>query len=128
MLPQNPKSKTWEGRIASIVLAVYKRKPVPGPVCVDLEFYFRRPKNHFGTGKNAHTLKDSVPYHPCSRGDVDKLARAVLDALTGDVLSNGGARIGEGLGRVRVVLGTEMDGRITASSTPTCSRSTTTSA
>ena len=52
----------------------------------------------------------------------------LLDALTGDVLSNGGARIGEGLGRVRVVLGTEMDGRITASSIPTCSRSTTTSA
>jgi PhoH-like ATPase len=35
-----------------------------------------------------------------------------LDALTGDVLSDAGARIGEGLGSVRVVIGGDLDARV----------------
>jgi len=38
-----------------------------------------------------------------------------LDVLTGDVLSEEGAEIGEGLGRVRVVLGGELDEKIRSS-------------
>ena len=35
-----------------------------------------------------------------------------IDAMTGDVMSNGGAPIGEGLGRIRIVLGGALDSRI----------------
>ena len=31
--------------------------PLTGPLEATLYFYFSRPKNHFGTGKNAHILK-----------------------------------------------------------------------
>lgn len=31
--------------------------PLTGPLEATLFFYFGRPKNHFGTGKNAHVLK-----------------------------------------------------------------------
>ena len=31
--------------------------PLTGPLEATLFFYFGRPKNHFGTGKNAHILK-----------------------------------------------------------------------
>ena len=54
-----------------------------GPVLVRLVFTVRRPKGHFGTGRNARRLKPTAPWYAASRPDLDKLARAVLDALTG---------------------------------------------
>lgn len=56
--------------------------PEPGPVQLELDFFFIRPKHHFGTGRNAGIVKESSPAFP-TRPDIDKLCRAVLDALTG---------------------------------------------
>ena len=42
----------------------------------------QRPKSHFGTGRNAGKLKPSAPKYPAVKPDVDKLSRAVHDALT----------------------------------------------
>ena len=55
------------------------------PVDLELTFYFKRPASHYGTGKNRDKLKPSAPEYPTSAavGDVDKLCRAVCDALTG---------------------------------------------
>jgi Holliday junction resolvase RusA-like endonuclease len=60
-----------------------------GPFCdasvgvsVDLAFYLARPKGHYGSGRNSHLLKPSAPARPTGpRSDVDKLGRAILDAL-----------------------------------------------
>lgn len=54
-----------------------------GPVTVSATFYFRRPKHHYGTGKNAGLLRDQAPPYPVGRGcgDLDKLQRAIGDAL-----------------------------------------------
>lgn len=52
-----------------------------GPLHVDLEFRLSRPKGHYGTGRNERRLKPSAPEHPAGKPDIDKLARAVLDAL-----------------------------------------------
>jgi Holliday junction resolvase RusA-like endonuclease len=41
-----------------------------------------RPNSHYGTGRNSDRLKDLAPLYPTSRPDVDKLTRAILDALT----------------------------------------------
>ena len=55
-------------------------------VVVQLTFFFTRPEGHYGTGRNANVLKDSSPLYPEKTGeDLDKLERAVLDALTGIV-------------------------------------------
>jgi Holliday junction resolvase RusA-like endonuclease len=54
-----------------------------GPVAIELAFRWPRPKGHFGTGRNAGVLKTSAPSWPAGPPDIDKLARAVLDALTG---------------------------------------------
>lgn len=56
-----------------------------GPVIVHVYFVFARPRSHYGTGRNASVLKASAPEHgpvTRNRADVDKLARAVLDAIT----------------------------------------------
>ena len=59
-------------------------EPIPAgqPCHVEVTFWFARPKNHYRTGRYAHLLRDDAPTRPTSRMDVDKLSRAVLDALT----------------------------------------------
>ena len=54
-------------------------------VSVRLMFFLPRPKAHFGTGRNEHQLKESAPVAPHVKPDIDKLTRAVLDALSGVV-------------------------------------------
>lgn len=56
---------------------------IDGPARVLLLFRFRRPKSHYGTGRNAGVVKASAPRFPVSRahGDGDKLERSTWDAL-----------------------------------------------
>lgn len=64
------------------------------PLVVDLIFTFMRPKNHYGTGRNATVLKPSAPPRPAGMPDLSKLARSTEDALTA-VLWKDDARITE---------------------------------
>jgi Holliday junction resolvase RusA-like endonuclease len=51
-------------------------------VQVEVAFYFTRPKSHYGTGRNANTLKASAPRYVATKPDLDKLLRSTFDALT----------------------------------------------
>ena len=78
--------KPWRQALGSAAIEQALAQDVPqftGPVVVRATFYFRRPKHHYRTGKNAHLLRDDAPAYPTSRGcgDLDKLQRAVGDAL-----------------------------------------------
>lgn len=53
-----------------------------GPIIIESFFYFKRPKSHFVNGKRGNRLKMSAPTYHMQTPDVDKLVRAVLDALT----------------------------------------------
>lgn len=64
----------WEARAAWA-----GRAALTGPVRVSLEFRLPRPKGHGGAGGS---LRPGAPLRPTTRPDLDKLARAVLDALT----------------------------------------------
>mmetsp|Transcript_17114 Transcript_17114/g.37376 ORF Transcript_17114/g.37376 Transcript_17114/m.37376 type:complete len:144 (+) Transcript_17114:885-1316(+) len=48
-----------------------------------LVFFFGRPKNHYGTGRNAGVLKSGVDVWHMKRKDLDNLVKFVLDALNG---------------------------------------------
>jgi Holliday junction resolvase RusA-like endonuclease len=50
---------------------------------MEICFHFRRPKGHFGTGKNNMRLKESAPEHHLQKPDVTKLVRCLEDALKG---------------------------------------------
>jgi Holliday junction resolvase RusA-like endonuclease len=52
------------------------------PVEVAITFHLPRPAAHYGTGRNAGVLKDTAPRWKPTMPDIDKLTRAVLDALT----------------------------------------------
>ena len=44
--------------------------PLNGAVEISLIFYFKRPKNHYRTGKNSHVLKDNADiWHRKRRGN-----------------------------------------------------------
>lgn len=59
-------------------------QPLEGPIHASVTFFLTRPKSHWRTGRNAHLLRDNAPARPTSRahGDIDKLIRSTLDALT----------------------------------------------
>lgn len=70
-------------RAALDLLSADEQRLATGSVLVDLAFRLPRPRSHYGTGRNAALLKSSAPIRPTTKPDLDKLARACLDALTG---------------------------------------------
>ena len=66
--------------------AMNGRELLTGPVVLQVSFFFRRPKSHYGSGKNANKLKASAPVEHTQAPDLDKLVRNVGDGLTGTVL------------------------------------------
>jgi Holliday junction resolvase RusA-like endonuclease len=82
----------WRDRIAAAVREVRGADALPltGPVAVALAFDLARPRGHYGTGRNADTLRASAPVAPTRAPDIDKLTRAVLDALTGPLYVDDG--------------------------------------
>lgn len=58
--------------------------PIKGPVSLTATFFFLRPRSHYRTGRFADVLRDDAPVFATSRacGDIDKLLRSTLDALT----------------------------------------------
>ena len=83
----NPATRPWRNAVAwEAKAAMNGTMPLAGPVRLDVVFYFPRPKSHFGSGRNAETLKPAAPTFHTAKPDVDKLCRAIGDSLTGIVL------------------------------------------
>lgn len=61
--------------------AAAQQCPVYGAIRVTIDYYFKRPKSHYGTGKNSNELKKSAPVFMTKRPDLDNLNKAVLDAM-----------------------------------------------
>lgn len=79
----NAKTEPWRVEVKHAAIAARgEAAPLRGAVEVDVCFVMPRPKHHYGTGRNAGVLRDGAPKWPTTRPDTDKLARALLDALT----------------------------------------------
>jgi crossover junction endodeoxyribonuclease RusA len=81
MVESSKHLQPWRDSVISAALRVGENVRFHGPVEVKLDFTFPRPANHYGTGRNAGILKKTSPEFKQSAPDIDKLARAVLDAL-----------------------------------------------
>ena len=86
MLESSKRLRPWRQDVRFAALA--RRPPdwdMTPPMRLDLVFWFARPASHYGTKNGITYLKANAPVHPVSArlGDIDKLSRAVLDALTG---------------------------------------------
>jgi crossover junction endodeoxyribonuclease RusA len=72
----------WRADVRQAVLdASNGSGPTLRPVTVRVDFVLPRPKGHYRTGRYAGMLRDSAPAHPAGKPDLDKLVRAVLDAI-----------------------------------------------
>lgn len=80
----SPGLKPWRDQVAQVAADAMRGQdgPFQGPVEAALTFHVARPKSHYGTGRNARTLKPQAPVHVTTRPDADRLARAVLDAIS----------------------------------------------
>ena len=72
-----------------------------GPLAITTTFYMPRPRYHYGTGRNADTLKPSAPTWVDKKPDIDKLLRSTLDALTQSGLIRDDAQIADIHARMR---------------------------
>jgi len=79
------RNKDWRAVVALAGKAAMEGNlPLTGSLAVWMTFILPRPKSHFGTGRNAHTLKPAFrDLGHTSKPDVLKLARSTEDALTG---------------------------------------------
>ena len=83
MVPASKKTKPWMQAVAGCVRAEYDGEVLKGPLSVDFQFRFLRPKSHYGSGRNAGHVKESAPLFPTGRPDRTKVMRSTEDALTG---------------------------------------------
>lgn len=72
----------WRRAITDEAIVAAKGRKLIGPIGVRAKFYFHRPLGHYGKGRNAGFVKASAPTYKTSAPDVDKLCRALGDALT----------------------------------------------
>jgi crossover junction endodeoxyribonuclease RusA len=78
----------WRTAIADYGAKAMKKqrlRPLPGPLSVEVRFTFPYRKSDYGTGRNEGKLKLTAPFRHSVRPDLDKLVRAVDDALKGIV-------------------------------------------
>jgi Holliday junction resolvase RusA-like endonuclease len=82
----NDNAREWKNLVADKAAETMRgQPPLEGPLAMLVTFYLRRPKSHYGSGRNAGRLKASAPFYPSTRPDTLKLTRAIEDALTGVV-------------------------------------------
>lgn len=74
----NENLKPWQATVA-LAASAAKLRPVDGAVKIEITFALPRPRGHYG--KNG--LLASAPKQPATKPDLDKLVRAIFDALTG---------------------------------------------
>ncbi len=75
--------KDWRADVKAAARPCFAEPVMAAALVVDITFYRARNKGHYGTGRNAGCVKDTAPAYPTVAPDVDKLSRAILDALTG---------------------------------------------
>lgn len=88
------KLKPWRYQVVSLLA----RHVPPGwdssaPITVTATFRLPRPQGHYGTGRNANQLKASAPEFHVTKPDLDKLQRAIGDAIEASGLVRGDQQI-----------------------------------
>lgn len=89
VIDQNGKAlKEWRDLVSRAAAASAELEgwvvPAPGaPIRVSIRIYHPRPKSHRNRDGSLNSKATAAPF---ARGDVDKLARAVLDAITGPAI------------------------------------------
>ncbi|MCC9686937.1 RusA family crossover junction endodeoxyribonuclease [Streptomyces sp. MNU103] len=84
LVESSKRVKPWRDDVVAACLRALPRgwTPLTGALEAEMVFTLTRPKTHFGTGRNADTVRPSAPLVPAGTPDLSKLARSTEDALT----------------------------------------------
>jgi len=82
MIEQSAGLPAWRNQLIYDIQKAANGFQFEGGINVTLDFRFPRLKSHYRTGQYAHLLKDDAPTYKISRPDIDKIIRAVMDAMT----------------------------------------------
>lgn len=102
-------SKPWRDSVTAAAMEEYQGPLLEGPLAVSINFYFTRPKGHFGTGKNVGKLKPSARLYPSVWPDLDKLIRNTWDGISG-VIWRDDSQIVTDSGTKRYAIGNTREG------------------
>ena len=80
--PKDANVNTWKDLVALAAREHLPEQPLEGPLRVNAEYYFRRPKSHYRTGKYSHLLKKSAPTYHIKKPDRDNLDKSFMDIMT----------------------------------------------
>jgi Holliday junction resolvase RusA-like endonuclease len=80
-LADSPVTKKGKADWLSVWIAAGSPRLIDGPIELRLLIVVDRPKSHFGTGANAHTLKPTAPRFPETKPDVSNVLKLAEDAL-----------------------------------------------
>ena len=85
VVPANEeKERPWRAVVSAVALQEWVDGPIQsGPLLLSTEFVLKRPKGHFGTGRNAGQLKGSALRWVDGKPDLTKLVRCAEDAIKG---------------------------------------------
>lgn len=81
--PANVANKATIAQHAVLAMRSAGASMFTGPVGLRVVARFVRPKSHFGTGRNAGTLRIAAPTIHAQKPDCDNLLKLVCDALNG---------------------------------------------
>jgi Holliday junction resolvase RusA-like endonuclease len=92
IVEDNPRTRSWRRAVAETVADLATARPHEA-VGVEITATLPRPAHHYG----ASGIKPTAPIYPTNArtGDVDKLARLILDALTDAALLADDAQVVE---------------------------------
>lgn len=85
MIETNKATMPWRQEVAAVASAECGDPLIAGPVAIDVAFRMPRPKAHY---KKNLELRDNAPLWCAKKPDIDKLERAILDALTGSAFTD----------------------------------------
>jgi len=74
-------SKKDKANFVKIANFYAPKLPIEGAISMSVEYYFDRPKGHYGTGKNSGKLKESAPKVHIKMPDIDNCLKFTMDAL-----------------------------------------------
>jgi Holliday junction resolvase RusA-like endonuclease len=70
-----------KGDLLRIIQDKAPEKPFSNPLALTICYFMPRPKQHYGTGKNAGKLKDNAPIWCSKKPDLDNLVKFLTDAM-----------------------------------------------
>ena len=86
--------KPWRYLVSQTIAQARPKDWDPSkPLSVTATFRFPRPQSHFGTGRNANTLKPNAPDAHFVKPDLDKAQRSIGDAIEAAGLVRGDQQI-----------------------------------